>query len=65
MHTKCMIFYGNLCYGFDTDSEHLHILRQPTLPAFTQLKPFPFLLNRQLRSLKTSVKEVYIFLEYL
>ena len=46
MHTDYVIFYGYLCYDLNTDSEHLYILRQPPLGAFTQLKPITFLLKR-------------------
>ena len=45
MHTNNLIFYGNLCYVLNTDSEHLNVLREPILAAFTQLKPVPFLLR--------------------
>ena len=37
-----MTFYDNLCYDLNTDSEHLYILREPPLAAFTQLKPIVF-----------------------
>ena len=46
MHINYEIFYGNLCYDLNTDLEHLYILREPPLAAFTQLKPITFLLTR-------------------
>ena len=58
MHTSYLIFYGYLCYDLNTDSEHLHILREPPLAAFTHLKHITFLLRRKLGSLKTNVLAV-------
>ena len=46
MHTNNAIFYGDLCYNLNTDSEHLYILTEQPLAAFTQLKPITFLLRR-------------------
>ena len=45
MCTIYVIFYGNPFYNLNTDSEHLHILREPPLASFTQLKPINFLLR--------------------
>ena len=45
MHTNCLVFYGNLCYGLNTDSEHLYVLKEQPA-AFTQLKSITFLLRR-------------------
>ena len=46
MHNNYVIFYGNLCYVLNKDTEQLYILRERTLAAFTHLKPTPFLLRR-------------------
>ena len=46
MHTNYVIFYGYLCYDLNIDSEHLYILKEPPLAAFSQLKPIIFLLRR-------------------
>ena len=65
MHTNYLIFYGNLWYNLNRDSEYLYALREPPLAAFAQLKPIPFLLRKYFGSLKTNVLKVNMFLEYL
>ena len=45
MYTNYVIFYGNLCYILNTDSEHLCILSELPL-AITRLKHAAFILGR-------------------
>ena len=66
MLTNYMIFYGNnLCSLLNTDSEHLYILREPPLAAFTQLKPSPFLIKRTWISKNKCVKSIFVFRIFL
>ena len=65
MHTNYLIFYGNIWYNLNTDSEKLYISREPPVATFAQLKPIPFYLRQYFGSLKPMVLKVYIFLEYL
>ena len=60
MHINYLIFYGNLWYNLNIDSEHLYILREPPLATFTQLKFIPFLLRKYFGSLYINVLKVYI-----
>ena len=58
MHINYAIFYGYLCYDLNIDPEHLYILKEPPLAAFSQLKPIIFLFKEITGSLKTNVLTV-------